>query len=109
MSCGKQLMIQLSSVTPTQVSDFYTSALPHAGYKITDDTLSSDPNTGAPQGMAEISFTGHGYTGLITAFANLGPAPSAGIPTSLPSSLTKNNVQIDLTPAGVSFASACPG
>ena len=49
--------------------------------------------------MAEISFTGHGYTRLISAFANLGPEPSVGIPISLPSSLTRNNVQIVLTPA----------
>jgi hypothetical protein len=112
MSCGKQVIIQLESVAPTQASAFYTSALPHAGYKITDDTLSSDPNTGAPYGMAEISFTGHGYTGQISAFANLGTESPAGtspsgLPISLPSSLTKNVVQIFMAPTGEAITSAC--
>src|SRR5262245_46514220 len=46
MPCGKQVLIELGSVTPAQVSTFYTSALPRAGYKITDNTLTSEPNTG---------------------------------------------------------------
>jgi hypothetical protein len=110
VSCGKQVNIILESVTPAQAWAFYTSTLPRVGYKITDQTLSSGPGSGAPQGMAEISFTGHGYTGQITAFANLGPEPSASaLPTTLPSSLTRNTVQIALASAGAAPTSACPG
>jgi hypothetical protein len=49
------------------VSSFYTSALPRAGYTITLNVL-SHTNTGAD---AEISFTGHGYKGSISALSEL--------------------------------------
>jgi hypothetical protein len=108
MPCGKQDLIELGSVTPLQASTFYTSALPRAGYTITNNTLTSDPDTGTPQGMAEITFNGHGYTGLIIAMANLGAEASAD-PSSadLPSSLTKNAVEISLSPPGAANASMC--
>jgi hypothetical protein len=110
MPCGKQTFTELSSVTPAQASTFYTSALPQAGYSITLNTLSSDPNTGAPKGIAEITFTGHKYTGLIIALANLGAGASASpsMP-ALPSSMTKNALEISLTPAGTASSSDCPG
>jgi hypothetical protein len=109
MSCGNQILIELGSVTPAQASTFYTSALPRAGYNITANNLTSDPNTGAPQGIAEIEFTGHRYTGLIVAVANLGAGASADPSTAgLPSSIAKNSVQISLTPAGTASTSACP-
>jgi hypothetical protein len=106
IACGKQVLVELSSVTPAQASAFYTSALPRAGYKITENTLTSDPNTGAPQAMAEFTFTGHGYTGLIIALANLG-ADASAVPSAagLPSNIAKNAVEISLTPPG---ASGCP-
>ena len=108
MPCGKQVLIELSSVTPVRASAFYTSALPGAGYKITDNTLTSDPNTGAAQGMAEITFTGHGYAGLIIALANLGADASASPSvTGLPSSIAKNALEISLTPRGASASSSC--
>lgn len=109
MPCGKQILIELGSVTPAQASAFYTSALPRAGYKITNNTLTSDPDTGTPQGMAEFTFTGRGYTGLIIAMANLGAAASAGPSmAALPSSIAKNAVEISLTPPGTGNSPECP-
>jgi hypothetical protein len=108
IACGKQLIIQLGSVTPRQAQAFYASALPRAGYIIASNTLSSDPNTGAAQAMAEIIFAGHGYSGLIIALANLGAGPSASpsMP-ALPSDLTKNTVEITLSPSGTSSTPMC--
>lgn len=110
MSCGKQqILLELSSVTPAQAATFYTSALPRAGYNITENNLTSDPNTGAPQGMAEIAFTGHSYTGLIIAIANLGTGASADPSTAgLPSNIVKNVVEISLNPPGTANSSQCP-
>jgi hypothetical protein len=106
MSCGKQqVLLELDSVTPVQAATFYTSALPQAGYNITENNLSADPDTGAPQGMAEISFTGHSYTGLIIAIANLDSGPSSA---GLPSNDAKNSVEISLAPAGTAISSQCP-
>jgi hypothetical protein len=108
MPCGKQIIIELSSITPAQASTFYASALPRAGYNITNNTLTSDPDTGAPQGMAEITFTGHSYLGLIIAMANLGAEASAGPSmAALPSSIAKNAVEISLTPPGAANTSTC--
>lgn len=108
MPCGKQILIELSSVTPAQASTFYASALPRSDYNIANNTLTSDPNTGTPQGMAEITFTGHGYTGLIIAMANLGAEASADPSMAgLPSSIAKNALEISLTPAGKANTSAC--
>lgn len=108
MPCGKQILIELGSVTPVQASDFYTAALPRAGYQITDSTLNSDPNTGAAQGMAELTFTGHGFTGLIIAMADLGAEASADPSVgSLPATIAKNAVEISLSPAGTAGAPSC--
>ena len=109
MPCGNQLLIELGSVTPAQASGFYTTALPEAGYQITVNTLTSDPSTGAAQGMAEFTFTGHGYTGLIIAMANLDSGASADPSMAgLPSSIAKNAVEISLTPTATAGATACP-
>ncbi|MBR7839069.1 hypothetical protein KDL01_37735 [Actinospica durhamensis] len=108
MPCGKQILIELGSVTPPQASDFYNAALPSAGYQITDSTLSSDPSTGAPKGMAELMFTGHGFTGLIIAMANLGAEASADPSVAgLPGSIAKNAVEISLSPAGTTGTPSC--
>jgi len=109
LPCGKQVLLELGSVTPAQASAFYSSALPRAGYKITNSTLTTEPNTTIPQGMAEITFTGHAYTGLIIAMADLSAAAS-GDPSMpvLPSNIAKNAVEISLSPPGMANASACP-
>lgn len=104
--CAKAVLVELDSVTPAKASAFYTSALPRAGYRITGNTLASDPKTGAPQALAEIMFTGHGYTGVIIAAADLGAEASADPSMAgLPSNITKNSVEISLTPPG---APGCP-
>jgi hypothetical protein len=100
-TCGKQIFIELSSVTPSQASSFYTSALPRAGYKITSNSLLTDTGDGLPGSAAQIEFTGHGYKGTITAVSNLGALSSTGpSPVSVPSSIAKNFFTITLTPSG---------
>jgi hypothetical protein len=109
LPCGKEIIVELSSVTPAHASSFYASALPRSGYKITDNTLTSNPDTGAAQGLAEITFTGRGYTGLIIAVADLGADASASPSVSgLPSSIAKNDIEIALTPRGTHIGSTCP-
>jgi hypothetical protein len=110
MSCGKQIIVELSSVTPAQTSTFYTSALPRAGYKITGNTLLTDTgNAPVPGSEAEIKFTGHGYNGTIAALSNMGALASMGpSPVSVPSSIAKNFITISLTPPGTANPSACP-
>jgi hypothetical protein len=63
----KTILIFLSTVTPTEVSSFYTSALPRAGYTITTNSV-TDLN-GVK--IAAIDFTGHGYKGAISAASKL--------------------------------------
>jgi hypothetical protein len=110
MPCGKGNLVELGSVTPAQASAFYASALPRAGYSISGNIMSSDPNTGAAQGMAEITFTGHGYTGVIIALANLGAGASSDPNLAgLPSTLTKNTVEISLTPPGPTASAGSAG
>jgi hypothetical protein len=107
MPCGNQVLLELGSVTPSQASTFDSSALPRAGYRITENTLTTEPNTGTPQGMAEITFTGHAYTGLIIAIANLNAAASANSSMPpLPKNIAKNVVEIGLCPPGTANASA---
>jgi hypothetical protein len=53
--------IELSGVQPSDLSSFYSTALPQAGYSISsNDVASSGVLTGAG-----IEFTGHGYKGNI--------------------------------------------
>jgi hypothetical protein len=99
MTCDKQVLIELSSVTPSKASSFYVSELPPAGYQITSNIGGTAP--GVSGAIIEINFTGHGYRGLIIAVSDLGALPSTGpSPVSLPSSITKNFVEISLTPPG---------
>lgn len=79
-TCGKQIIIELISVTPSQVSDFYLSALPREGYTITSHSLVDGPEVGVQGAIAQIEFTGHGYKGTIGAVANLRAASSRGLP-----------------------------
>lgn len=109
ISCPKQVSIALSPVTPQQASAFYTTALPRAGYKITNNITTTDPNTGSPQGLVEIGFTGHGYTGQIVALDNLGAEASANPSMGdLPSNLTKNVAEIIMSAQGTPENYTCP-
>jgi hypothetical protein len=64
---NNEIVILLGTVTPAEVSRFYTSALPRDGYKITTNTMTT-LNNGAG---AAIEFTGHGYKGTIGAESGL--------------------------------------
>jgi hypothetical protein len=107
MTCDKQVIIELSSVTPSKASSFYMSELPRAGYRITSNIGGTAP--GVSGSITEIDFTGHGYQGLIIAVSDLGALPSTGpSPASLPSSITKNFAEISLTPPGTT-GTGCAG
>jgi hypothetical protein len=73
------------SVSPSEVSRFYTTALPQAGYTI----ISNSSATGGSFSGTGIWFTGHGYNGQIGALS------SFDIPGI---SLGGNTVEITLTP-----------
>ena len=108
MHCSDQFLIEIDPVTPVQAQTFYASALPRAGYTITSSFLSSDPNTGAANGLAEIMFTGHRYTGDIIATANLGAESSADPSIGpLPGNVSKNFVEIWLSPPGKTGPPQC--
>lgn len=103
MSCPKQILLGMSPVTPSRASAFYTAALPAAGYKI-----SSNIQTGSSENVTLIGFSGHGYTGSISAAADLN---AAGVPASIPdtSGFSKNSAVIELSLPGVSDSYTCPG
>ena len=63
------------------------------------NTLGSDPTTGAPDGIATVMFTGHRYSGVIIAMANLSSAGS-GTPSApaMSGSLTHDVLEITLAP-----------
>lgn len=109
-ACDKQVIIELSAVTPSQASSFYMSELPQAGYKITGNTLLTDAGNALPGAAAEIEFTGHGYKGTIAALSDLGALASTGAsPTDLPSNIAKNFLTIMLTPPGTAGCGAPTG
>lgn len=73
------------SVSPSEVSGFYTTALPQAGYTITSNSSAAGDSFSG----TGIWFTGHGYNGQIGALS------SFHIPGI---SLGGNIVEITLTP-----------
>jgi hypothetical protein len=87
VTSGSTIDIVLSGVTATEVSSFYGSALPAAGYTITANTNA----TGANINGTAIEFTGHGYKG------DIGAATSLGI-SNLGSILGGDIIGITLTP-----------
>jgi hypothetical protein len=99
LACGKGDIVEAGPVTPSVASAFYASALPKAGYTVTNDTLGSDPTTGAPKGIATVMFSGHRYSGVIIAMADLSSAGSgtASAP-ALSGSLTHNVLEITIAP-----------
>jgi hypothetical protein len=96
IACGKGDIIEAGPVTPAAASAFYASALPRAGYTITTNTLGSIPGTGA---IETVIFTGHGYSGVIIAMANLSSAGS-GTPSApaISGSLSHNVLEITVAP-----------
>jgi hypothetical protein len=99
LACGKGSALEVGPVTPVAAQAFYAAALPKAGYTITMNTLSSDPTTGKPDGIAEMMFAGHGYSGLIIAATDLSSSgASASAAPALSGSLAHNVMEISLAP-----------
>jgi hypothetical protein len=99
LACGKGDIIEAGPVKPAAAAAFYTSALPRAGYTITVNSLGADPTTGAPDGIATLMFTGHRYSGVIIAMADMSSAGS-GTPSvpAMSGSLTHDVMEITLAP-----------
>jgi hypothetical protein len=99
LACGKGDIIEAGPVKPAAAAAFYTSALPRAGYTITVNSLGADPTTGAPDGIATLMFTGHRYSGVIIAMADMSSAGS-GTPSvpAMSGSLTHDVLEITLAP-----------
>ena len=73
MTNSKEIVLLLGSVTPAQVSRFYTAELPRDGYKISGSTLVAG-GTGGTGAVVAMEFSGHGYQGTIGALSSL-PVP----------------------------------
>jgi hypothetical protein len=75
IAAGKELVIVFGLITPADVSRFYATALPGAGFTVTiNSMLSKGGDTGAL-----IQFTGHGYQGSIDSLDKFPGASVAGI------------------------------
>jgi hypothetical protein len=75
MSGGRAFVLVFGSVTPADVSRFYATALPQAGFTVTTNAML---HKGGDNG-AYIVFTGHGYRGNINSLTQF-PGPSvAGV------------------------------
>jgi len=85
---GKHIIIFFSSVTPANVSSFYSTALPRAGYTISGNSILHEG------GVTEaiIDFTGHGYKGDIGAASHV-----SGSGPNVPGLGNKNVTTIALT------------
>jgi hypothetical protein len=86
---GQESIVIFSSITPADVSSFYATALPRAGYAIAGNSLVSE-GSGA---VAFIQFSGHGYKGNIDALAKF---PNSGV--SIAGLGTKNVTTITIMP-----------
>ncbi|HEX4087333.1 MAG TPA: hypothetical protein VHZ33_01390 [Trebonia sp.] len=95
-ACGKGDAIEAGPVTPAAAAAFYTVALPAAGYTMTTNTLGSVAGSGR---IETVIFTGHGYSGVIIAMANVSSAGSgAASAPALSGSLSHNVLEIILAP-----------
>lgn len=71
MAGGSSVIIVFGSITPSDVSRFYATALPQSGYKVTRNSM---VNKAGYKG-ALIEFSGHGFTGTIDALSQMsGPS-----------------------------------
>lgn len=66
VASSQEIVVIFSSISPAQVSSFYATALPRAGYSISNNSVLSE--SGSP--VAIIQFSGHGYKGNIDALAH---------------------------------------
>jgi hypothetical protein len=75
MSGGSSLLVIFGLVVPADVSRFYATALPQAGFTVTSNAMLSQ---GGQHG-AVIVFTGHGFKGNIESVAQFPAASVAGL------------------------------
>ncbi len=87
ISTSSEIGIMFAKVVPARVASFYAQALPTAGYTVTSNSSSSEGG-----GVVVIQFTGHGYTGEVSAFAK------ASADEALPGLGTRNITAIILQP-----------
>jgi hypothetical protein len=90
VAASQQIIVMFNSVAPANVSNFYATALPRAGYTISGNSLIS----GGSGTEAIIQFSGHGYKGNI---ATLSHFSGAGV--SVAGLGTKNVSTIELSPS----------
>jgi hypothetical protein len=74
VSYNDTAIIVLTSVTPAEMVSFYTSALPQAGFAITDNASVNGSN-GA---TADIEFAGNGYKGSMVSGGDV-PTSNIGL------------------------------
>ena len=99
LACGKGDIIEAGPVTPPAASAFYASALPRAGYTITENMLGSAPGSDTPNSIVTVIFSGRRYSGVIIAAADLSSsASSAPSMPAMSGSLTHNVLEISLVP-----------
>jgi hypothetical protein len=78
MGGGSSVIIVFGSITPSDVSRFYATALPQSGYKVTRNSMvNKDGYNGAL-----IEFSGHGYSGNIDALSQMSGPALAGLGTT---------------------------
>jgi hypothetical protein len=89
IGASQQIIVIFSSVTPANVSSFYATALPRAGYAVSGNSVISEG--GGTEAI--IQFSGHGYKGNIAALSHF-----SGAGVSVAGLGTKNVSTIELSP-----------
>jgi hypothetical protein len=90
IGASQQIIVIFSAVTPANVSSFYATALPRAGYAISGNSVISEG--GGTEAI--IQFSGHGYKGNIAALSHF-----SGAGVSVAGLGTKNVSTIELSPS----------
>ena len=89
VASGQQIIVLFNSVTPADVSRFYATALPQAGYAVSGNSV-VDESGGT---VAFVQFSGHGYKGNIGSLSHF-----SGGGVTLAGLGTKNVTTITLMP-----------
>jgi hypothetical protein len=90
IGASQQIIVIFSAVTPANVSSFYATALPRAGYAISGNSVISEG--GGTEAI--IQFSGHGYKGNIAALSHF-----SGAGVSVAGLGTKNVSTVELSPS----------
>jgi hypothetical protein len=88
VASGQQIVVLFNSVSPANVSRFYGTALPKAGYTVSGNSVVDESGT-----VAFIQFSGHGYKGNIASVSHF-----SGAGVTLAGLGTKNVTTITLMP-----------